>query len=325
MKCRFGYAVINTELKPPNKTIRLKTVQNAEATEPGSGIALLKKLFKDNLLRTLEILKWNVEHNIMFYRMSSNLAPHITNDKLIKGATYKDLAYSVFCARKIGTEIKTLIKKYNMRITFHPDPYTIINGSDEVFFNSKRDLWFHYKLACLLGINTGHLSTTFTLHIGGIYGDKVASTERFIKNFRLLPQVLRDMIVIENDEYKYGIEDVLYISRELNIPMVLDVFHFYVQRTIEQGGNIHDYSERQEMNKELRKFLPHIFATWKGRPFHPKIHISEQGSGRLGCHSEYVEDVPRMLLKSNIDIMVEAKAKEKAVEYLMEKYTSTRS
>ena len=56
------------------------------------------------------------------------------------------------------------------------------------------------------------------------------------------------------------------------------------------------------------------------------FHVSEQGLGRVGHHSDYVEIIPEYLLKIpelfkiDIDIMIEAKMKEQAIFKLYKKY-----
>ena len=66
--------------------------------------------------------------------------------------------------------------------------------------------------------------------------------------------------------------------------------------------------------------------TWKRKGIKPKFHVSEQGSGRTGHHSDYIEIIPQYLLEIpdkygvEIDIMIEAKAKEAAILKLYEKY-----
>ena len=84
--------------------------------------------------------------------------------------------------------------------------------------------------------------------------------------------------------------------------------------------------------------------TWISRGIKPKCHISEQGSGKIGHHSDFVEVItpelidiyhkfrrigkkiyyksqmtPEMIAGSSpvcIDIMIEAKAKEQAILHL---------
>ena len=61
-------------------------------------------------------------------------------------------------------------------------------------------------------------------------------------------------------------------------------------------------------------------------PIKPKFHVSEQGEGRCGHHSDYIEVIPDYLLEIpekygvNIDIMIEAKKKELAIFKIYKKY-----
>ena len=58
----------------------------------------------------------------------------------------------------------------------------------------------------------------------------------------------------------------------------------------------------------------------------PKFHVSEQGSGKVGHHSDYIDILPEYLLEipvrynTHIDIMIEAKKKELSIHQLYEKY-----
>ena len=66
--------------------------------------------------------------------------------------------------------------------------------------------------------------------------------------------------------------------------------------------------------------------SWNRRGIKPKFHVSEQGSGRCGHHSNYIENIPEYLLEIperygyDIDIMIEAKMKEQAIFKLYCKY-----
>ena len=68
--------------------------------------------------------------------------------------------------------------------------------------------------------------------------------------------------------------------------------------------------------------MERIINTWKRRGIRMKMHISEQGEGRIGHHSDYIEEIPEYVieLKEPIDLMVEAKRKERAIRRLEEKY-----
>ena len=62
-----------------------------------------------------------------------------------------------------------------------------------------------------------------------------------------------------------------------------------------------------------------ILESWTDKEIKPKFHVSEQGSGKTGHHSDYIEILPEYLLEIpekygiNIDIMIEGKAKELSI------------
>ena len=81
-----------------------------------------------------------------------------------------------------------------------------------------------------------------------------------------------------------------------------------------------------EKLKDAAEYIPEILETWNKKSIKPKFHVSEQGSGKVGHHSDYIEEIPDYLLEipdkynQNIDIMIEAKKKELSIQKLYEKY-----
>ena len=47
------------------------------------------------------------------------------------------------------------------------------------------------------------------------------------------------------------------------------------------------------MNPKLKE----IYAVMLKKAIKPKFHVSEQGSGRCGHHSDYIENIPQYLLE----------------------------
>ena len=74
------------------------------------------------------------------------------------------------------------------------------------------------------------------------------------------------------------------------------------------------------------KYIHDILHTWILKDIKPKFHVSEQGTGKIGHHSDYIEILPEYLLEIpdvydiHIDIMIEAKMKELSIQQLYEKY-----
>jgi UV DNA damage endonuclease len=123
-------------------------------------------------------------------------------------------------------------------------------------------------------------------------------------------------LVLENCEKNFSIEDCLYISSITNIPIVFDTHHF----------NCYNILHKNEIIENAEYYIPFILETWKKRNIKVKFHVSEQGLGKCGHHSDYIIEIPKYLLdipnkyETEIDIMIEAKMKEKAILKLYEIY-----
>ena len=115
--------------------------------------------------------------------------------------------------------------------------------------------------------------------------------------------------MLENCERMYSVEDCLEMSNRIGIPVVFDTHHHDCYKKIYPENNM----------KETEYYIPLILNTWKKKNIKPKFHVSEQGSGRIGHHSDYIEIIPKYLLEipdkynTEIDIMIEAKQKEKSI------------
>lgn len=146
----------------------------------------------------------------------------------------------------------------------------------------------------------------------GQYKEKHAALSRFYENFGQLSDPLRLRIVLENDDKVYTVTEVLALCEKLGRPIVLDVHH---HRCNNDGEN-------------LRNLWPRIVTTWAGEV--PKIHISSPKSEKeYRSHADYINPadiIPflRMAREMNrdLDIMVEAKQKDKAMFRLVEALAS---
>ena len=84
-------------------------------------------------------------------------------------------------------------------------------------------------------------------------------------------------------------------------------------------------TKTDEQFEEPDFYIADILSSWKKRNIKPKFHISEQGAGKCGHHSDYVEVIPDYLseipekYKTNIDIMIEAKKKELSLQSIKKK------
>ena len=149
------------------------------------------------------------------------------------------------------------------------------------------------------------------LHLGGVFGDKAATLDRFRENYARLPQGTKDRLVLENDDVSWSVHDLLPLCEELNIPMVLDFHHHNI---------IFDPEQAREGTKDIMDVYPRILATWKRKNITPKMHYSEPTPAAITGrqrrkHSPRVATLPPC--PPDMDLMIEAKDKEQAVFELM--------
>jgi UV DNA damage repair endonuclease len=66
------------------------------------------------------------------------------------------------------------------------------------------------------------------IHVGGVYGDKQTTLERFATNFRRLSPALQARLTLENDDVAsaYSITDLLPLHEKTGIPLVFDFHHY---------------------------------------------------------------------------------------------------
>jgi len=149
------------------------------------------------------------------------------------------------------------------------------------------------------------------LHLGGVFGDKAATLDRFRENYSKLPQGVKDRLVLENDDVSWSVHELLPLCEELNIPMVLDFHHHNI---------IFDPEQIREGTKDIVDLFPRILATWKRKNITPKMHYSEPTPAAITGrqrrkHSPRVATLPPC--PPDMDLMIEAKDKEQAVFELM--------
>ncbi len=277
---KIGYACLTKGVRDTNfKTCTLKNANEKN----------LSRIIKHNLKTLENIMDYNIENEVDLFRISSDIIPFGSN-QVNSLAWWKIFKDEFEC-------IKDKIKTSKMRVSMHPGQYTVLNSkSEDVVKRAVEDLEYHTRFLDSLGVDK---KNKIILHIGGVYGDKKSSVERFIKNYRLLDEKIKDRLVIENDDKSYNIEDVLEISNILDIPLVYD--------------NLHNEVLPCKSLKDDRYYIEEAKKSWKKEDGRQKVHYSQQNPDkRPGSHSEtinlekfsnYIEDL------KDIDIMLEVKDK----------------
>lgn len=302
---QLGLCCLNITLKKqcipiyPSRTIIQRVIKE-------KGIGELKRRVEQNIQDLLKMIEWNEQNGIKVFRLTSDLFPHKTNPNV------EDYTYDFVKSELL--EAGLLAKKYNQRLTFHPGFHNVIGTpKEDVFRKTIADLQYHCEVLDLMQMDK---HSVLVVHGGGIYQNKAETLDRWCHNYNRLPDIIKKRLVLENCERNFSIEDCLYISNKVNIPIVLDTHHFECYQILHPEESFH----------QPEVYIPYILKTWESSGIKPKFHVSEQGTGKCGHHSDYVETIPEYLLeipsKYNIfiDIMIEAKKKELAIFKLYQKY-----
>jgi UV DNA damage endonuclease len=278
---RIGYPCINRSIGcNGNRTFRLASY---------SGERLLATV-RNNIDCLSRILAWNCDHDILFFRITSDLVPfasHPVCTFLWQKHVADDLA-----------GIGDFIAAAGIRISMHPDQFIILNSPDpNVVERSIAELKYHAELLDLLGLPA---SAKIQLHVGGVYGNPSESIARFVRVYGNLDPLIRRRLVIENDDRRFTAADCLNIHGQTGIPILFDVFHHICANN----------------GEDIRTILPWIQKTWKGTDGTMMVDYSSQNPGkRMGGHAEKIDlDDFRCFLSLShpidMDIMLEIKDKE---------------
>jgi len=269
----------------------VKKTFNTKGLDYVSELALL------NAKDVIKILEWNREHKINFFRLSSALIPWGDNIDITQLKDYKEIKSEL---RKAGDYAKL----HNIRITSHPGPFNVlVSPNESVVVKTIADLELHGKIFDMIGLELSPYNK-INIHCNGVYGDKKSALDRFIKNFKRLSKSVQKRLTIENDDKAsmYSVKDLMYIHNALKIPIVFDYHHHQFCTG--------DLSEEQALKLAA--------STWP-KGITPVVHYSESKAlhennpkEKPQAHSLYIKSLPNTY-ELDVDIMVEAKAKELAI------------
>jgi UV DNA damage endonuclease len=304
MEINMGYACINMQLssqKPKVYTGRSMIKRTFKA----KGIKYASELGLQNCKDLLKIVKWNNENGFSFFRITSNLFPWCSEYNLKDMPDYEEI-------RDVLSKVGKYIADNNMRITSHPGPFNVLTSPHpHVVDNCIKDLSIHGEVFDMMGLYRSPYNK-INIHIGGAYGDKESAMKRFCENFKRLPKSVKSRLTVENDDKAtmYSVKDLYYgVYQHIGIPIVFDYHH-------------HKFCTG-DMTEQ--KALEMAIETWGN--IKPVVHYSESRRDekkdetiRVQAHSDYIYDKIETY-GHEIDIMVEAKAKELAVVRYIELYS----
>lgn len=251
------------------------------------------------------MVRWNDRYNIKFMRLSSEMFPF---------ASHMEYGYKLApFASEVLAEVGGVIAELGHRVTTHPGQFTQLGSPRKAVVDAAiRDLDYHDEMLSLLKLpGQQDKDAVMILHMGGVFGDKQATLDRFRENYAKLSESVKRRLVLENDDVSWSVHDLLPICHELNIPFVLDYHHHNI---------VFDDTKLREGTLDIMSLYDEIASTWRRKGITQKMHYSEPTPSAITPRQRRKHAARVMTLPPchpQMDLMIEAKDKEQAVFELM--------
>ena len=303
MPIRLGYACINMHLSETKKLTSSRTMR--KATFEAKGLPAVSELIVSNLNSLYTIMQWNAANNFTLYRMSSDMFPWHSEYRFQDLPDYKTIRHLLEKVGQFATDNR-------IRLSFHPGQFVCLASKNpKVVDNAIKDLEAHGTIMDWMLQPKDH-NAKINIHIGGAYNDKPGTAKRFNEVVNRLSSSVYDRLTVENDDRLnlYTTQELYdMVHCETGIPIVFDYHHHLCN-----PGNL---SERDALELAI--------STWQNAKACTHYSESAQVEGKKApfrAHSNFIYS------KINdhgfdIDCVVEAKAKEKAVQHYYELHGGT--
>lgn len=295
----IGYCCINMTLAKEGVRINRGMIKR---TFLSKGLDYVSELILLNLRDTLKVLEWNVENDILLYRMSSESFPWMSEFE------FEDLP-NFNSIKELLERIGKFITDNNMRCGYHPSHFNVIASlNPSVVEKTIKELNKHAQIMDFMDLPKTHYYP-INIHVNITKPTKEESMLRFCENFERLSESCKSRLTIENDDFgnQYSVKDLYEgLYKKINIPIVFDQFHF-----------LHGPQD-QTMEEALKLAL----TTWTVKPLthmsSSKLLESNDTKIKKTAHSDYIyEDIETFGF--DFDTELECKQKELAVIKYKEK------
>ena len=288
---RIGYPCLNHSLDcRDNHSFKLASYAEERLVETVAA----------NLQCLESILNFNVEHGLLFFRISSDLIPFASHPV----CRFDWASHFAGDLSRIGS----FIKRNGIRISMHPDQFTLLNSPNaRIIDRSVLELEYHAEILDHMKLDG---TAKIQIHVGGVYGEREQALKRFVQRYEKLSSRLRKRLVIENDDRLYPLADCMALHFQTGAPVLFDVFHHCILN----------------FGEPTKEALELAAATWSEQDGLPMVDYSSQYAGeRKGRHAESLDDddFAHFLETAqgiDCDIMLEIKDKERSALRAMEIY-----
>lgn len=202
-------------------------------------------------IRQLVIKVSQYEHSLRMVRIGSDILPMYTQPDWCWFYRQADVrAY----AEKHLADVGRLARTHDVRLSFHPGQFCVLaSDNDNIVERSIEEFEYHVDLARWMGYGATWHDHGFKInvHLSGRGGPA-----KFLDTLGRMTPEARNLITIENDEMKYGL-DVTLAVRE-HVALVLDIHHHWI--------NMGEYISPQDPRVRM------VLDSWRGT--RPTAHYS---------------------------------------------------
>jgi len=265
-------------------------------------IDVVAQKIEDNLTDLLRILEWNESKGIRFMRLSSEMFPFMSHEEL--GYEFEDLP-NFTIVQMLLTQIGNFADTHQHRLTYHPGPFNVLGSKNpKTVERTVRDLECHAKVFDAMGFEPSYYNK-INIHLGVGADDHDGAIARFVENFKLLSPSVQQRLTLENDDKArmFSVVDLMRVHEAVGVPIVFDYHH-------------HKFCTGGLSEEDALKLA---CSTWGS--VRPVVHYSESRGIEQGldketpAHSDLCYG-PMNLYGQAVDVMIEAKFKELAIETL---------
>ena len=286
---RIGFAC-KYKAEELNKTKKEIKEEEAFYNTKSTTISFLKKLTNEKIFEKLDnIVDCNFEStknilnyvsslpvNLRMLRLTSDLFPAYTH--YISDVYYKDSTI-VKKIEKALLNLGNIARKHDIRLSFHPGQFCVLASErEDVVKNSIIEFEYHAYIARSMGYTKQFQDFKCNIHISGKNG-----INGFIDSYSKLSPEARNIITIENTEYKYGIEECLLLAN--HCPIVFDIHH--------------DWIYEESLRSANDDILKRVIDSWRG--IRPVMHYSQSKEQVLIDYNSKSKLNIKSLLKEKIN------------------------
>ena len=288
----LGYCCLNSTLRERKPSVHTNRTC-IKKTFVEKGLAHVSRLALQNVTDLSEVIRWNEEHGIRLFRISSDMFPFWSEYALSDLPDYPAICEALRFAGDLA-------RQHDHRLTYHPGPYIVLGTPrDDVATKSIIELDHHSQVLDLMGYEPSY-HNKINVHVRGVYDSKIKAMDRFCDRFHRLSEGCRKRLTVENDDppNAYSVDDLLYLHGKIGIPIVFDIHHARFCR-----GTM---SSEEAFHAAIKTWPPGI---------RPIVHYSESQEGRKPlAHSDFVDGpIAFYGCEDQVDCHIECKAKDKAL------------